>query len=320
LNISRVKLRLLSLFGIIFLFIFSGCEQILDEALNKNLTVEEPLFQSETASESDQTTYEVTTGFVINASGTALAKPDYHGFAVVPTNMALFAWVCSEEDGFLRGTVTNNASDPVALNIRFGHTDDFASATLVASVSVSGTETRNFQVNGSAFESCFDDHFQGGYTELFIFIDAAGSGTIDMVLNKLEFVLQPSAYLSRTVGPVSGLEDYVDNIVDVSGVAFSGTINNLGSSEVYLLLRLIPLSSDSEWDGAQVEIVIEANDSFDLSDLSSLLSDEDMARIGDAIEYLSGASVLAELFCTGSGGVNVEVVSIVLEGSVNVTL
>jgi len=322
LKISKLAFRgslVFTAVSLIFLFGMMGCEQILDEALKKQVSVEEPLFDSETHENANDQKVAVTDNFSLGSSNSSLAKMTNHAFNITPDNNALFNWVCSEGGGALQGALENRDANPVTFNVHVSGVNDFATASLIGSVNLAGNQSREFTINGSAFETFFANAFQSGMTNFFLFLSASGSSTVNILVDEMGFALQPSYALARIVGPVSSLTRYIDSIGDISNISLQGSIKNLSPGVMKLLLRVAPVSPGT-WKGMQLKASINPGESLDLENWSGLLTEAELQELESALRYLGTNSMKAELLMTTAADMKVEIISIVLSGSVSVAL
>ena len=220
---------ILAALAMILILVGTGCEELLDEALNKNITVEEELFPSDLAM-GDVETVNVAQELALGG-GQGLSKSAAGLMLEVhPVQAALLAWVMSEGGGSIQGTLENRDGSPVVFGLSLSHTNNVAEAVLVGSVNLAGGESRNFSFQGNDLETFFDDHFAAGLETLYIYLSATESSTINLWISNLVAVLQPAFYMQRSIGPLADFADYIDSIGDITDLGLSGSIVNNGAS------------------------------------------------------------------------------------------
>lgn len=320
-TISKIAFSTSLLFTIVMLctfFIGTGCEQILDEALQQKISVEEEMFSSQDKETTAEQHLPVISDYRITGSAAAArAKPGDSAFLIVPSDAGLFAWVCSEGGGRIQGNMINNSSDPVEVTISLGWNAAASGGTEVGSVTVPGNSRQQIDIAGSEFETFFDGLFAERSSEFYLFLAAKGNGTIDVTVQTLEFVLQPSHVIRREIGPISELNSSSTLIENISDISFSGTVYNRSSATMQMLLVLRPATPTAAWDGTEISFEVPAGGSVDMSQWSQLLSNEEMEELKAMLRYAGSGTVSGELFMTASNGLHFEIVSILLSGSVS---
>lgn len=304
---------------VMVIMLATGCEELLDEALQKEIAVEQEIFNDETAT-ADVENVEVSPSVQLGAAGKLGKTMDgSHAIAVTVEDVALFSWIMGEGGGSLQGAVQNNDSYPAVFKVYIGVSSDIGSSVEIGSITVAAGQSTNFSFQGTALESYFQSHFSAG-TEGFYVILYGESDSVNLWISNLEFVLQPGAVIRTGIGPSSDYSEYADTIEDITDISLSGSIRNNGVSPVTLLFRAVPETPSTEFTGFSVSTDIAAGTTFNLSDWHTLFDAATLAEMGDAIEYLASGAIVAELFFTSETAVNVTVVSVVLMGSVSVGL
>jgi|GEM_PF-3012555 len=301
------------------LVITTGCEELLDEALQKDITVEEEIFSDQTAT-AEEESVEVTSGVQLGAAGKLAKSAD--GSHVIPMSVeeaALFSWILSEGGGALRGQVENRDGNPAVFKVYIGASEVIASAVEIGSIEVGANQSSQFSFQGALLENFFKAQFEAGAGTFYLILYGE-SDSVNLWISNLEFVLQPGAVIRTTVGPSSEYAEYADTIDDITDLSLAGSIRNNGASPVALLLRIGPEAPTPAFEAFSVGTTIAAGSTFDLNDWHTLFDAETLADMGDAISYLATGAVVAELFFTSETGVNVTVISVVLLGTVSVGL
>ncbi|MBN2415787.1 hypothetical protein JXO52_08085 [bacterium] len=320
--ISKIAFSTSLLFAFVMLctfFIGTGCEQILDEALQQQIPVEEELFSSQSHEETDGLRIPVTGDYRLRGPGAAsFSKPGASAFLVVPSDAPLFAWVCSEAGGALQGRLVNNGEDAVELTVSLGLDDDAEGAMVIGSVTAAGQETNQFSIDGSAFEAFFDGLFADRIQEFYLFLAAEGNGSIDLTVQTLEFVLQPAQVIRREIGPLSDVGG-ASGIELTGDVSLSGTIHNRSGGTLQMLLVLAPATPAASWDGMEIACEIPAGGSVDLSQWTGLVTGDQLDALEEMLVYLGTGTIAAELYTTAAAGLRYEIVSILVSGSVSLT-
>ena len=315
-------LKVIALFILSFtiLMLYTGCEELLDEALTKDIAVEETLIESQTAETTDETVPITASQTLSKAAGAVNKSSGSEMIPILPADPSLFAWVLSEGGGSIQGTVTNNLATLAIFKVALGHTDVIASATIVGTVNLSGSASSDFVFEGVDLENFFKMHFDSYMTTVYVFLIADGSPPLSLTITNLNFQLQPSYDSSLTVDSNAEYADFADQIEEITNIDVSGTIKNLALTTMTVLIRLTPDDSEADWDGMTIAVTIAASDIFNLANWFSLLGAAELAELNSAIQYLSTGAILAELFLTTPTDLLVEITSVVLNADVTVNL
>ena len=225
----------------------TGCEELLNEALNKEFTVEETLFPAESAT-ADEATVDVAQGLQLSGGEGVGKAAAGLVVEVQPAQAALLAWVMSEGGGVIQGSLENRDANPVVFKLSLGSSNNWTEAELVGSVNLGGGESRDFSFSGTALESFFASHFAAGLETLYLFLSAEESSTVNLWISHLQAVLQPAFYMQQSIGPLADFADYADSIGDITDLGLSGSITNNGASNLELLVRIRPVGDDGGWE------------------------------------------------------------------------
>ncbi|MCK5148446.1 hypothetical protein KAR48_16940 [bacterium] len=325
---TKTFLHILSIFSLAGILIFStGCEQLLNEALQKDIVVQETLFEDDTATAEEEIVQVGANNIQLGSTAKIAKASAFHILPFTPSSAAdaaLLAWVISEGGGKIRGEINNLDAASVVFKVYVGTSSDINDATLIGSVNVAGNQTKSFIFNGTELESYFDNLHDNGWNAVNIFLSAEESSSPHLIVNTLEFVFNPAGYMSRVIAASSEYSGYADSIGDISDYSLSGEIRNKGTSELKILIRIKPSTATSLFSSFEVAITLSAGQTFNLADWASMFTTAQLAAINSqfagALEYLATGNVLAELFLMSNNPLNAEIVSIAMSGTVSVGL
>ena len=305
----------------VFSFI-TGCEEMLQEALKKEIDVNEELFDSQEQEKTEDETVDVGNAISLGGSSQAVGKT-YSGPVsrreVQPEEAALFAWVLSKGGGELRGTVVNRDAASVLFKVRIGSDEVFENAVEVGSLTLAGNQTQQFVFSGAEFEEFFDAFFENNSETVHVFFTADESSSINLMVNLVHFRLQPSHVLERIVEQNADYAEYADHIEEIKDINLTGTISNNSSNPMHFLLRLSPTEA-SNWESIKLAHTINANENFNLNDWRELMegSGVSLDDLEAAIRHLATGSIKAELFFTVESELRLNIVSVTLSCKVKV--
>jgi len=333
-NVCRMKFFGWCVLSLFLLIVLVGCEQLLEEALTRDISFEEPLFDSETAT-GGENTIPIVTNQQLTKGSTCLPKT--LGFVVIsvtPPDVALFSVVASSGKADITGTLVNNDTNPVVFKIYFGHSgvlvDPQTEAAFIASVNLAGSETKilggfeDFDESRESITSNLGAFFSAhpGLTTIYVYLMGEGSQSVNIAVESLAFVLRPSYHVQRTLQPSEEYTQYVDQIQEVTEIQLSGSATNNGVGSATLSLFVTPVSGSASWEGKVAEVTINPGETVLFENWSGLLTDEELERLEGCIEHLvdPGEAIRGDLFLMSDSDLNVEIVSLVLEGTITVTM
>ena len=225
-----------------FLILGMECQQLLDEALEVEVDVEERLFSGPVSGGIQ--TIPIVTGLELTKGAAFVGKPA--GFAETSFPVAdVGALVAAFEGGggAFTGTVRNNGSDPVTLGIYFsatsGLTDPETQASFIASLVLPAAGVTvldgldDFDQGGSTVAANVAAFFRAHphLTTVYVYLTAEDGSTVDVMVETLSVVLGAVAH-ERYVFQSDSLNQYADSVQEIQDGYISGTVTNNGEGPV----------------------------------------------------------------------------------------
>jgi len=335
-NEGPVRWRVGYILPFLFLVIFLGCEQILDEALTKAFTVRQTLISDETASSEAKTSETIpiiNSGVLTKGSGVQTSGEGFVVVPVTPPDMDLLITVVSANACEISGTLVNKEDASVLFGIYFassgGLTNPKTEASLIATVNLAGLETKVIE-GYDAFNQSEDEinaNLLGffashpGISTVYVYL-TGDPLPVNIEVHSLALVLKPVAHIQHVVNPDEEYAQYSDQIEDITDVGLSGSAVNNGSSAVTLSLFVSPAEGSTDWQGEVVRFTIQAGETIQFENWSSFLVDGGEERLKACIRYLldPGEAIRGDLYVESDSEINVHIVSLIFEGKVKVIL
>ncbi|MEJ2628544.1 MAG: hypothetical protein P8078_08315 [bacterium] len=322
-----------ALFLFIFLILTTNCEEMINQALSKDITFEEEIINPENANTSNQkVVYPITTNSSLYknlAKGSAINCNEYY---INPDNIELFIRILSGGHGLFNASFSNNLSPDQTLSIYLstkGSLDDSdlaSQATLYGSFTVPGNGSKildgleDFNESSSEILSRLVFFFLNNLDMQTLYIYLAASETpVDISIDYINLVLYHGYLISKTIYPSDEYTQYQDNINEIKDIMINGTVKNNGSAKVTMKFyayvqgqspQLITLSEINPGE----ELIIENIDDF--------FTSQEINTLKNIFNHLfdPGEAIVLEVLFLSSDVINLAIGGISLTSTVTVSL
>jgi len=334
------RIRISIFFILIFLLmIFSGCEKIIEDVTSFKIIVKKTMYENKSVNSSTENTEVIN---ILEQGVVTKVAPGYAklmGFIVEEVEIPdvdVFESIVQANGFEFSGSLTNGDDKDVVFGIYFSSSgslsDPKTEATLIATINLSGLETKSlndfssFNQTQEEIKSNILDFFSENpeISQMYVYL-TGDPQPVNITVQNLAIQLKPSYYLPYILSDDNNEYDqYRDRVENVTDVHISGSIVNNGDDEVEIRFTVQPSTTvpGIDWEGEVLVITVPAHTTLELSDWSTYLVPGGLDRLKDAIYYLidDDGSVLIELFMESDSGIDIEIISMVLEGSISVEL
>ena len=309
------------------LLAFTGCDQMLDDILNEGVqvSVEEPLFEGQDTSPT--MTLPIVQDLHISKSG-GVGKVNFQEVTIsLSQEMALVLAQDASQISF-EGTLENNGASPVQFKLYLsptsGLSDPGNQATLIATKVLSvGSNVisglGSFNESASTVASNLESFFTTNYLidKVYVYLDAVGSGDIDVLVGSLDMELGASLIKSYTLNE-GELSQYSNQVEAIESVSFSGTMTNNGAAEVLVQVYINAVGGQKI-----VELTLAPGETITLSEDNVYFVSGGEAALENSLKSLMDnpavTSITYYMFMASADNIDVSS-NIVMNGSVTVTL
>ncbi len=322
--LHQFRFFLIGFFPILIFFV--GCDQLLEEALTQNVLIEENLYESNAYTAEGQ--------IIPITSDMQLAKDSFlktmcHGVEpVYIPDSDLLLTVVSMGGAKITGMVRNNKNNPVVFGLYFSPTGGLGNpseqATFIGTVDINGLETLTIQglddfnqSRNTVIENMVSFFTSNpGIRTVYVYLTGEPD-PVDLTIQHLQFVLNPSFHITKTIDVNAQYTQYVDQIEDVSDVVITGSVKNNGSGSVTIILTI--KNGGGVW---QTTSMIESGEILQLADPFDQLTEEDFEIMENIVRcYIDpGEAIQADLYIMGEEDINITLNSVVFSGTITVLL
>lgn len=333
-RMGNLQRTLLSCIVVVVLsFSLMNCDQILNEILTEDIELSENLFSSGTATGTENTILIISNQKVFKNIFVPEKTMGYVIAPVEPPDAALFMTIVANGGGKIIGTLINNSEEEAVFKIYFGYSDNLTDlqyeATFIGSVDLSGSETKvltgfeEFNEDRNVIISNMEAYFSSVPDVNTIYVYLTGEPLpVDITVQSLSFVLNSAYRLFKVIEPNQTYAQYMDQVEDISEISFTGSVTNNGNSQVDLWIFVSPYTGSAVWKGELVSVSIDPGETILMENWTNYITDGAMERIEEALEYYvtSGEAIQMDMILESESDLNVEIVSIFIEGTITVAL
>ena len=321
-------MKVFKVLGIVFWGLFlcmlcilsTGCDQLLEQVTTFDVSVEETIFDGESASGSGSV-LEIANQTLLTGSAGMMAKVSSFSMSVViPADAVLFSVLHGQTLLKIQGTVENLDANPVVFGVYLGLTDGLSDpvqeGVLLLTQTLGAYETVQIDMVLTNLED-FIDRFQQSGT-IYVYMTGTESSSVNIFVHNLVFSVPASTRLSMTLTP-DAYEEYLDQVEDISTMEITGSAVNHGAHPVDFMLSIS--SSGLSWQ--EIYSFEETNGGiFLFADWYSTFVENELEHLRCIIEQFidGGEPVLVELFIWSEGEINLEIISMVLNADIQVDI
>ena len=299
--------------ALLSVFVITGCQDILDDALKQDIELKESVV-------SDQTVTASTGSVPVVGSPVAVAKAgpvEIEGFSVFtadPSSGPVFTEMVKQNAVKLVGSVSNSNATSGTLKVLLGTVNTLVppgqGTEIYSGAFTSGNATITIdQLVASTF---FNTNPNIDPFYVYVYHDAAASITV----NSLQFVTPAVAVLTHTVVHDEELMSKGD-VESIIGAHIGGSITNHGAANVQIKVDLSDNNAGTSLSWETPSIMVETvapGATLNLGDVT--VSD---TQLNDALSYLAETGdIVATITLSSTEDVNVDLASIELIGTATV--
>ncbi len=321
------------LFLITLLLLTTNCEEMINEALTKDITFEEEIISQGSANTNNQKiVYHITSNSSLTKTLAKAHKVNCNEYSINPENIALFIKILSGGNGIFNASFSNNLSSAQTLSIYFStigslSDSDLASqATLYGSFTVPGNGTKvldgidDFNENPGEIISDLASFFVNNLNmeTLYIYL-AAGSSPVDISIDYIELVLDHGYLISKTIYPSDDYTQYQNSIDEIKNIAVNGTVKNNGAAVVTMKLFAYVQGTPPQ---LIKELTLEPGEELIIENIDNFFTDEQTNDIKNVFDHLfdPGEAIVVDILFISSKVINLTIEGISLTSTVTVSL
>lgn len=304
--------------------IITGCQEILDEALTDEVTINQSIIQNQQIRTSIPviTTPTMLKNSLHNQLPDLYKAMDDESFEVSPPNPELFTELMLQEEITLIGQGDPNGCEG-DLGIYFdpssGLSDPQTSATLITEFDLNGLTTIDINV-GAEMKPFFLSNLNIATFYLYlVHIDA----TAEITINSLKFVLPKPVLLEKVIHQDTSVT--YEEVEGILNVKIGGEVTNLGSSQVNFIISVEANNPAyvAEWEGVILTSSIGSGETVNFGDLETDPSFQ-RSNLEEALAHLSdqttGGDLKATVYMDSATDIEVDIASINIIGTARVQL
>jgi hypothetical protein len=305
---------------VLILSIVFSCQELLNEALKQEVSLNQTIFQDVTATAPAGETIPVVNNQTILNSGLFsgigyIAKTlSDTSFEVSPSNPVLFTKLMLEEKINLIGHGNTNGSTGdfgIYFSASGGLSDPKSTATKIVEFNLSGLTEIDIDVS-SEMKPFFVANPDIGTFYIYL---VHSNGTATITIDELKFVLPSVVIIEQIIEQDTTV--VFDDIEEIINVNIAGSATNNGAGTVYLIVEVVEASDpahDKSWEGAVATASIIPGASIAFDDISI-----EREKIEGALEYLSdlenGGNLKATVVLVSTNPIEVDIDSIDILGT-----
>ncbi|OVE79352.1 hypothetical protein BVY01_02785 [bacterium I07] len=333
---------LLSLVAVLILA--PGCEELLNEALTKDIVVEDTVIEEQTITATEEVLPLVQSPQKLSKSDGVqqqrLQLDAEHHFTTSHTVPDLFTWVLWAGGGQLHMEFENTFPGIANVHAYLEHLIAPFTTTTVNNYDLpfSGSETAGdpantiyeYFENSSGYSSHFTDFVNTGVDAFDVVLATSGdlADPLDprgLYANTVEFLVQASQKISRTIPQNDDLAAYADKVEDISEIELSGQIQNNGTADVIMRFMLLPGAPVAhDFTGVVLQTTLAPGGSFDFAAWKTYYTEAEQAQVlgafADAVSFLGVGPIVSKMYFTSSADLNVYIPPILLSSTATVAL
>jgi len=321
------------LFLVTLLLLTTNCEEMINEALTKDITFEEEIINQGSANTTNQkVVYPITSNSGLTKNLAKASKINCNEYSINPDNIELFIKILSGGHGIFEASFFNNLSTDQNLSIYLSTSgslsdSDLASlATLFGSFTVPGNGNKildgieDFNESSSTIITNMITFFLNNPDMETLYIYLAASETpVDISINYMNLVLNHGHLISKTIYPSDSYTQYQDNINEIKDIVINGTVRNNGASDVTMKLY-----SYVQGQSPQLikQITIQAGEELIIENINDFFTDEQINNIKNVFEHLfdPGEPIVLEVLFISTNVIELAIEGISLTSTVTVSL
>ena len=302
----------------------TGCsiEEAIEDLTNRNMTVNQTLFDGPTAG--GDRTASLVENLVVKAGEDA---------SVITADLSDVAdsLLCYRQDlepaalGIF-GRITNPSSNGVTLMLSLGNGIDEDSIVRLGTIYIPGGQTakirnnKGFEQKAREIEATLYEFFADnpGIDKVNIYAELQGGRGTGVLIKWMDFSSPPAYRIIQSFADAMD-NGYSGHVKSVNSVALTGTIENLGESEIRFMLVTGKDLSTVDFEGGLVaDGFVAPGQSVQVSDI---VVDKGLSRIKNKLnDALNGADSMGNVFILSEGTVDATVDSLEIEAKITVGL
>lgn len=333
-NKKKILILFLNAVFLITLVMFStNCEEMINEALTKDITYEEEIINQQSAyTYNQQIVYPVTSNSSLSKNLAKTSEINCNEYSVNPDNITLFLKILSGGHGIFYASFFNNLSTDQTLSIYLSSNGSLSDsdlgtlATLYGSFTVPGNGTKildgidDFNESSSGILSNMTSFFLSNLDMETLYIYLAASETpVDISIDYISLELNHGYLISKIIEPADNYTQYHDSINEIKDIVLDGTVRNNGEADVTMkffayVQEESPQLIKEATIGAGEELIIEKIDNF--------LTDSHINKLKNIVEHLfdPGEAIVVEVLFVSSNVIELSIEGISLTSTVTVSL
>ena len=289
-----------------------SCEHLLEQVTTFDVTVEETIFEGETAT-GTESSLEIANNQVLTGNGGSVAKKmDFSIFIVIPSDALLFSVLYEKDLLTIQGSVENLDANPVEFSVYFGLSDGLSDpehqGIHVLTETLGGYETKQIDIVLTGLEDFFDHFQQSGI--IYVYLVGTESETVNILVHNLNFSMPAAARLMMTLDP-DEYEEYLDQVDDITEMQISGSAVNHGNHPVNFLLSIS--SGTLYWEEHYCPEGTNGS-VLQFAEWYNTFVENEIEHLREVVEQFidGGELVFVQFFVWSEGDINLEIVSLVI--------
>ncbi len=320
------------LFLLTLLMLTTNCEEMINEALTKDITFEEEIISEGNANTTNQkVVYLLTSNSSLTKNLAKISEVTCNHYSVNPDNIELFIKILSGGHGIFDASFTNNLSVEQTLKIYFStfgslsDSDLTSQATLYGSFIVPGKGTKILDGIEDFNESLGDIisnlvlFFLNNLDmeKLYIYV-AASSNPVDISIDYINLVLDHGYLITKTIHPSDNYTQYQENVDEIKEIAVNGTIRNNGTESVTMKLYTYAQGQSPK---LIKETIIHAGEELVIENVDDFFSEGEINNLKNIFDHLfdPGEAIVVEVLFISSNIIKLAIEGISFTSTVTVS-
>jgi len=321
------------LFLFTLLLLTTNCEEMINEALTKDITFEEEIISQESANTTNQKiVYPITSNSSLTKNLGKTFGINCNEYSINPENIALFIKILSGGHGIFDASFSNNRSSDQTLSIYFStigslsDSDLPSQATLYGSFTVPGNGTKvldgidDFNENRGEIISNLVSFFVNNLNmeTLYIYL-AAGNSPVDISIDYINLVLDHGYLISKTIYPSDEYTQYQNSIDEIKDITVNGTVRNDGTADVTMKLFIYVQGQTPQ---LIKELTMNPDEELIIENIDDFFTNDQINNLKNIFDHLfdPGEAIVMEVLFISSNVINLIIEGISLTSIVTVSL
>ncbi|MFO7888904.1 MAG: hypothetical protein R6V04_01035 [bacterium] len=334
---KNMKILPILLLNVLFLFtlliLTTNCEEMINEALTKDITYEEEIINQKTANTANQKIiYPITSNSSLTKNLAKAYEINCNEYSINPENIGLFIRILSGGHGIFDASFSNNLPSDQTLSFYLSTKGSLSDSDLASRATLYGSFT--VPGNGSIILDGIDDFNETpgdiisnlilfflsnlDMKTLYIYLQASGTPA-DISIDYINLVLDHGYLISKTIYPSDDYTQYQNNIDEIKNITVNGTMRNNGAADV--TMKLYAYAQDQSPQLIK-ELTMYAGEECIIEYINDFFTDAQINKLKDVVEHLfdPGEAIVVEILFISSDVIELAIEGISLTSTVTVSL